>query len=146
MYNYSYPYSTYDPDLTSVTSASAAGAGIFAGFFLFFLILIILAYAVLTIIAEWKIFTKAGKEGWKSLIPIYNTYTLLQILNMEPLLCLLALVPGANFMLNIVMMAKLAHSFKKGNGFAVGLILLQPIFLMILGFGSAKYHQLPSSK
>ncbi len=143
MYNtYTYPINY----TTTSTASSAAGFGVVGGFFLFFMLMIILACVVLTVIAEWKIFTKAGKEGWKSLIPIYNTYTLLQILNMEPLLCLLMLLPGANFMLNIVMMVKLAHSFKKGNGFAVGLILLEPIFLMILGFGSAKYHQLPSSK
>ena len=142
-YYYTTPTISTSP---SVSVAPAAGAGIFVGFFFFFLIAIILAYAVLTIIAEWKIFVKAGKEGWKSLIPVYNTYTLLQILNMEPMLCFLTLIPAANFFLSIVMMVKLAHSFKKSNGFAVGLILLQPIFLMILGFGQAKYHQLPSSK
>ncbi|MBQ8996512.1 signal peptidase I [Candidatus Saccharibacteria bacterium] len=110
------------------------------------MIMLILAWVVLVIIAEWKIFTKAGKHGWKSLIPIYSDYTMLQILNMEPLLCLLMLLPGANFMLKIVMQVRLAHSFKKGTGFAIGLILLSPIFEMILGFGSAKYTQLPSAK
>ena len=30
--------------------------------------------AVLMIIARWKIFTKAGVEGWKSIIPIYSDY------------------------------------------------------------------------
>ena len=138
MYSYSYSYPT--------TTAATAGAGIFAGFLGFFFILCILAWAVLVIVAEWKIFTKAGKEGWKALIPIYNTYTLLQILNMEPMLCLLMLVPFANFMLSIVMYIKLAKSFGKSTGFGVGLILLTPIFLMILGFGQAKYKQLPSSK
>ena len=134
-------YSTYP-----YTTSAAAGAGIFAGFFSFFLILCIIAWAVLVIIAQWKIFTKAGKEGWKALIPVYNTYTMLQILNMEPMLCFLSLVPGANFMLGIVMNVKLAKSFGKGTGFAIGLILLSAIFEMILGFGDAKYKQLPSSK
>ncbi len=143
MYN-SY-YSTYDPDLL-VSTSSAATAGIFAGIGTFFMILIAIAWAVLVIVAEWKIFKKAGKDGWKSLIPVYNAYTMLQILNMEPMLCFLTLLPGANFMLNIVMQVKLAKSFKKGTGFAVGLILLEPIFEMILGFGDAKYTQLPSSK
>lgn len=138
MYNYTY---TYD-----YPKAAAAGVGFIGGFFTFLMILIILACVVLTIIAQWKIFTKAGKEGWKSLIPIYNTYTLLQILNMEPLLCLLMLLPVSNFMLSIVMDVKLAKSFGKGTGFAIGLILLGPIFYMILGFGDAKYKQLPSSK
>ena len=139
MYNYTY---TYDYP----KAAAATGAGFIGGFFLFFMILIILACVVLTMVAQWKIFTKAGKEGWKALIPIYNTYTLLQILNMEPLLCLLTLIPVSNFMLGIVMDVKLAKSFGKGTGFAIGLILLTPIFEMILGFGDAKYKQLPSSK
>lgn len=137
MYTYSYNYPT---------TVGTASAGIFAGFFGFFFILCIIAWVVLTIIAEWKIFTKAGKEGWKALIPVYNAYTLLQILNMEPMLCFLTLLPGANFMLAIVMNVKLAKSFGKGTGFAIGLILLEPIFEMILGFGQAKYKQLPSSK
>ncbi len=137
MYTYSYNYPM---------TTSTASAGIFAGFFGFFFLLCIIAWAVLVIVAEWKIFKKAGKEGWKSLIPIYNAYTMLQILNMEPMLCFLTIIPGANFMLSIVMSVKLAKSFGKGTGFAVGLILLEPIFEMILAFGDAKYKQLPSSK
>lgn len=138
-------YSTYST-YPAVATSTSIGAGLFAGFLGVFFVLCIIAWVVLTIVAEWKIFKKAGKDGWKALIPIYNTYTLLQILNMEPMLCFLAIVPGANFMLSIVMGVKLAKSFGKSNGFAVGLILLEPIFEMILGFGDAKYKQLPSSK
>ena len=135
-------YSTYPYTTNSVN----VGAGLFAGFFGVFFVLCVIAWIVVTIIAEWKIFTKAGKEGWKALIPIYNAYSLLQILNMEPMLCFLSILPGANFMLGIVMNVRLAKSFGKGTGFAIGLILLEPIFLMILGFGDAKYKQLPSTK
>ena len=139
-------YSTYSTYPTTYATSTSVGAGIFAGFFGFFLVLCIIACIVLVIVAEWKIFTKAGKEGWKSLIPVYNAYTMLQILNMEPMLCFLSLLPGANFMLGIVMSVKLAKSFGKGTGFAIGIILLEPIFEMILAFGDAKYKQLPSSK
>ena len=45
------------------------------------LVAFIMAYAlfafifyILQVIAYWKIFTKAGEEGWKSIIPIYNGY------------------------------------------------------------------------
>lgn len=139
-------YTTYSTYPTATYTTAATGAGLFAGFFGFLFFLFIIAWVVLVIIAEWKIFKKAGKEGWKALIPIYNAYTLLQILNMEPMLCFLTIIPGANFMLGIVMCVKLAKSFGKSTGFAVGLILLEPIFEMILAFGDAKYKQLPSSK
>lgn len=36
---------------------------------------------------------------------------------------------------------KLARSFGKGFFFALGLLFLEPVFLMILGFGSAAYHK-----
>lgn len=133
-------------DAPSASTVASAGVGVVAGFMLFFLCSVVLVWVVLTVIAKWKIFVKAGKDGWKSLIPIYSEYTLLEILSMEPLLCLLSVLPVSHFMLSIVMKVKLAKSFKKGTGFAIGLILLEPIFEMILAFGDAKYVELPSSK
>lgn len=38
------------------------------------LVLLSVAVWVLLIIAYWKMFTKAGEKGWKSIIPIYNIY------------------------------------------------------------------------
>ncbi len=38
-----------------------------------------LAAAVLVIIGTWKILEKAGEQGWKSLIPYYNSYTLYKV-------------------------------------------------------------------
>ena len=35
--------------------------------------------SILTIIAYWKVFTKANEAGWKSLIPIYNVYITFKI-------------------------------------------------------------------
>lgn len=35
-----------------------------------------LVICVALVVAYWKIFTKAGEAGWKSLIPIYNGYVL----------------------------------------------------------------------
>ena len=33
-----------------------------------------IVWYVLQVIANWRIFTKAGEKGWKSIIPVYNTY------------------------------------------------------------------------
>ena len=41
------------------------------GYTLFFVILVI-GLAVVSLVAYWKIFVKAGKEGWEGIIPIYN--------------------------------------------------------------------------
>ena len=35
-------------------------------------LMIAFAWWLLQIIANWRIFTKAGEDGWKSIIPIYG--------------------------------------------------------------------------
>ncbi len=37
---------------------------------------IYLAVLILCIVAAWRIFTKAGKPGWRAIIPIVNTVVL----------------------------------------------------------------------
>ena len=140
------PYSTLPSYTYSVPEVASAAPSAFAILLFFLLGLAVIVFAVLTVIGRWKIFTKAGHEGWKSLIPIYSDYAMFQILSMEPLLCILYQLPVSHLALRIVSRVKLAKSFKRGIGFAIGLILLPGIFEMILGFGPAKYHALPSSK
>ena len=131
----------------SYGSSSSLTAGeeatIFATFFgliaAMFIPIIILC--VILIIAQWKIFTKAGREGWKAIIPFYNMYVLTEISGQNGLLFLLCFVPGVGALIwTILVSLKLAPAFGKDSGFAVGLILLGPIFQMILGFGSAQYQ------
>ncbi|MBX7127233.1 MAG: signal peptidase I, partial [Cyclobacteriaceae bacterium] len=57
--------------------------------------LIIVYCAVLLIIlaAYWKIFEKAGKPGWASLIPIYNIIVLVQIAGKPVWWVLLMFIP-----------------------------------------------------
>lgn len=40
------------------------------------LMLVYVAVLAIAIAAGWKVFQKAGEAGWKSLIPIYNDYTI----------------------------------------------------------------------
>ena len=99
--------------------------------------------SVLSIVALWKLFKKAGKPGWASIIPIYNIVVLFQIVNISPWLILLMLIPIVNFVvllvLSIMVCSRLAKSYGKGTGFAIGLFFLYPIFILILGLGDSKY-------
>ena len=63
--------------------ANAAAGGIIGGMFAVFMLAVIAIY-ILLIIAEWKIFTKAGEKGWKSLIPIYNMVVFFRIIGISP--------------------------------------------------------------
>jgi hypothetical protein len=126
---------------------------------------LVIVWAILQIIADWKIFTKAGEAGWKSIIPIYNYFV-------EYRLCwkgLFGLVFGAlSFGINlitggdaagltngqmilvlagVIVMAvlhciesqKLSRAFGKGTGFGLCLFLFGPIARLVLGFGKACY-------
>lgn len=98
-----------------------------------------LAISVLTLIAMWKLFVKAGRAGWKCLIPFYNTYCLYDIAWGNGWLFLLMFVPCVNVVVGIMMLFKLAKAFGQGTGFGFGLLFLNTIFILILGFGSAEY-------
>ena len=133
-------YYSYTADIPATTATATIGAmlGTYSA--------IVIAFYVLLVIAQWKIFTKAGEAGWKSLIPVYNMVVLYKIIGLSPWLLLIYLagiipVVGyiATLVLSIISMVKLGQAFGKGAGFIVGLVFLTPIFQMILGFGSAEY-------
>ena len=60
------------------TTAAAVGAGFIAGSMVILMLICFVLY-VLMVIAQWKMFVKAGEPGWKAIIPVYNTYTLYEI-------------------------------------------------------------------
>ena len=105
----------------------------------------VIVVTVLGIVAQWKVFTKAGKPGWACLIPIYNIIVLLEIVGRPLWWIILAFVPLANIIISIMILVDLAKAFGQGGGFAVGLILLAPIFWLILAFGSATYQGPPNA-
>jgi hypothetical protein len=102
-------------------------------------IIVSIIWAVLVIAGWWKIFEKAGEAGWKAIIPIYNLYVMLKIVGRPGWMVIGFLIPFVNLILWVIVMGNLAKSFGKGFGFVLGLILLNPIFAMILGFGNAGY-------
>ena len=103
------------------------------------MMLIFGALCIVMVVAWWKIFTKAGKPGWASLIPFYNTIVLLEIAGKPWWWLLLMFIPFVGIYFLIVMWIEICKSFGKGTGFMVGIFLLHPIFLCILAFGSARY-------
>jgi Na+/H+-translocating membrane pyrophosphatase len=108
------------------------------------LLVVLLVVALISIIALWRIFTKANIGGWKSIIPIYNVICLFKITWGSGWVFLACFVPVVNVIIGIITLHKLAQVFGKGIGFTIGLILLQPIFILILAFGSAEYNAIES--
>ena len=82
--------------MTYTYSTTAADTGFLAAFagIMIFVILISLAVAIVSIIGMWKMFTKAGEEGWKAIIPIYNAYILCKITGVSPWWILITFIAG----------------------------------------------------
>lgn len=118
----------YDAALT------AAAAGFSTAY-----MIVCLVIAVLTIIAQWKLFVKAGKPGWAAIVPFYNMYCMYEISFGNGWLFLLGFVPCVNVVIGIMMLFKLAKAYGQGIGFGFGLLFLNTIFVLILGFGKAEY-------
>lgn len=100
-----------------------------------------LVFYLISLVALWKVFKKAGKPGWAAIIPIYNIYTLIKVVKFNPWSLLLMFVPLVNFIFVIVLYVKLGEVFDKGVLFRVGLVLLTPVFLTILAFDNSKYKE-----
>lgn len=141
-------YSSYSvSNTTDLTDAEAAGllGSIMAVMGVVWILG--LAVGIISVIAMWKVFTKAGKKGWYALIPFLNTYTLGEVAGIKGWMTLVASFAGivpfvggiAALAFTIYTMYCIAKVFGKETGFAVGLIFLNPIFMAILGFGSANY-------
>lgn len=122
---------------TLAQNTGANGLGIA---FLVVMLLLYLAILILVIVGFWKTFEKAGQPGWAAIIPVYNAYIMCKIVGRPGWWVILLLIPYINFIFFIIVMLDMAKSFGKGVGFAVGLILLNAIFMPILGFGSAEYE------
>lgn len=119
---------TYEGNITDLSQISPA-------MWVFYI-----AIAIIGIVAMWKIFAKAGKPGWHSIIPFLNMYDLMVISGYNGWLFLLMFIPVANIVMMILMYIGLAKKFGKSGGFAVGLILLTFIFECILAFGKSEYQ------
>ncbi len=125
------------------TAVSAAAGAAFLSIFGIFL-LVALAIYIVSVIAMWKLFTKAGEAGWKSLIPVYNMWVFLRLGDQAGWWALVALIPLVNIV-SIVFMAIAAYNIglKLGKeGWYVVLYLFVPvIWMLILGFDKSTWKQ-----
>ncbi len=114
----------------SSTNAGSNPAGLVAG----------LIIGIIAIVAMWKVFTKAGKPGWASIIPFYNTYTLLKVVGRSGWWLILFFIPIVNIVIAIIVAQDLAKSFGRSGVFGFfGLFLFSIIGYLMLAFGDSQY-------
>lgn len=110
----------------------------FKGNMLYFIISISIIL-ILYLISMWRLFVKLGEKGIYSIIPIYNIYILSKKLLGNGIFFIGFLIPIVNIILMIYLNYKLGKMFNKNIIFIIGLIILNPIFLIILSFDNSDY-------
>jgi len=104
-------------------------------------VIVVLACIMVTIVANWRIFEKAGVEGWKVLIPFYNGYCLYQIVYGKGLLFLLTLIPCIGVLFALFTGVQLARAFGKSLGWGILFMVFIPVVgNLLLAFGSCEYE------
>jgi hypothetical protein len=101
---------------------------------------IILLMLVLTLATFWKVFVKAGEEGWKGIIPVYNLFILMRISGKPLWWGVLLFVPVVGIFISVLYNLSLAERFGKSQLFGIGLLFLPAIFFGMLAFGDAEYQ------
>ncbi len=148
------------------TAGAGVAGGLIAGIMMFIVVLIIISLVIelLKLIGTWKMLTKAGESGWKSLIPFYNQWTLCKVAGISPYCVLeIIVVSMINTVLNgilgsnvisgilslivyantiyfwVILSISLAKSFGKDTGFGVATVFFSFITYPMMGMGSATY-------
>lgn len=142
-----------------------AGVAVFAGI----LLIVVLVLAVLTIIANWKLFEKAGEPGWSAIIPFYNSYQMAKIGTGNEKLCwtfvglsiadtvltniksengiivtLALIVSLASLVISCYVCYKYTQSFGQSTGMCILAIFFAPIIYMIMAFSSSTEYVGPN--
>ena len=99
---------------------------------------VMLGIVAVLIIGMWKVFTKAGKPGWASIVPIYNVMVMAEIAGKPSWWGLLIFIPFVGWIFGIIIFAEVAKKFGKGIGMTI--LMIFGIGWLILGFGSAQYQ------
>jgi signal peptidase I len=103
------------------------------------------SFTIVTIFA-WPVFEKAGVPGWKTLVPFYNLYIWLNIINKPLWWYIFLIIPFINVFMVMLMLVELVKCFNKHSLLQQGAAVIFPfVYLPWLGL-SPKEKYIPADK
>jgi hypothetical protein len=135
-YNDAYYY-----DTGTSTAPTAIEAGMILSILLFTLVLIAASYVVYSLLLA-RIFNKAGVEGWKAWVPVYNNWTLLELGDQKGYWAVLAFIPVVNIVAAVFMyiaMHNVGLKLGKEGAFVLLAIFLPIVWLIWLAVDSSTW-------
>lgn len=134
-------YDSYYESSYVTPAESAAAAGFF--FFIFGVVffIAIITYVVMALLLS-RIFKKAGIEGWKAWVPIYNSWTLLEMGGQPGFWAVLMLVPVINIasvVFSIIAMYNIGLKFGKEGAFVLLAIFVPIVWYIWLAVDDSEW-------
>ncbi len=149
-------YSNYSSDLDAVFAT--------LGIAIVIILIIAIPFVILYLVGLWKLFRKAGKNGWEAIIPFYNTWVLVEISGLSWWYALIILSTsivsflGMDNLSGLCNLASLVASFfcyyniskklHKDTGFAILMTLFSGIVIPLVGLSNSYSfdHSVPVSE
>lgn len=117
------------------------------------LLIVLVPMLVFYFISLWKVFKKAGRNGWEAIIPLYNTWVLVEISGLAwwyaLILILIPIVSGdgeigvilslGSIVVNFFVCYNISLKLHKDIGFAILMTLFPIVMFPIIAF-SDKYQ------
>ncbi len=133
----------YDSEAFATLLAASVGIIIVAA-------IIVIAWLIFYVIGLWKLFQKAGKNGWEAIIPYYNNWVLVEIAGLQWWWFLIAIASSiisimkldslsflgtiASVLANINIAYNLSKKFGKSTGWIVLTVFFGFITIPLLGY------------
>lgn len=112
-----------DPNALTVVETPTLPIGVILACLVFALL-----STIFSIVVMWKLYYKAGYDGWKCLIPFYNIYIMVKIAGFQGWLFLLFLIPFVGQIFTFVLIFNMG---KKFGGTAMGVFFLIPMVNLV---------------
>jgi len=112
----------------------------------FYLVLSLLG-VIATITGLWKVFQKAGYNGWEVIVPFYNFYIWLKIIKKPLWWYIFIIIPFINVFTIMLMLVETAKCFKKFGLLQQGYAAIFPcIYMPYLGFTKKEFYLHPDKR
>lgn len=130
-------YTYYETTTTNVDSGAAAAA--FTVFLVFYAVILVASYVVTAFLLS-RIFKKAGVEGWKAWVPVYNSWIFYELGGQKGFWAVLAFIPIVNIVsvvFGIIAAYQIGLNLGKEGWFVLIAIFLPLVWLIWLAFDSS---------
>src|SRR5579871_6398843 len=96
------------------------------------ILIVFLVFTAGATVGLWKLFTKAGEAGWKSLVPFYAEYTIIKIIGKPSWQIIYVFIPVVNVIVMYIWIFDLTRCFGKNS-------IWHQVLVVFVGFAYLPY-------